>query len=331
MKFDVIIGNPPYQLNDSGNGASAKPIYNLFIEQAKKLKPRFLTMIVPARWYAGGKGLDGFRDSMLNDKRIRIIHDYVDAKECFPSVKVKGGICYFLWNRDNPGLCEVNNHRGSQIYSKLERPLLEAGYNTFIRYNFAIDIVRKIQKQMRTTFDSIVSTRQPFGLPTNFNEYSPLQIGDKSIRILANKSKGYVSRSQVLRNKDWIDQWKVYIPEAIGVGDLRRDVLKPLLGEPNTICSETYIVVGPVASKEMADNIISYMDTKFFHFLLGLIKITQHTTSKTYSGIPLLNFEKPWTDQLLYAKYNLSDNEVKIIETSVWSDVHGLSEDEVDE
>ncbi len=318
--FDVIISNPPYQISDRGNGASAKPIYNLFVEQAKKLKPRFMTMIIPARWYAGGKGLDSFRDNMLNDSHIREIHDYVNASDCFSGVEIKGGVCYFLWERDNEGECRVYSHRGDDIVSEMERPLLENGNNTFIRYNDAVQILRKIKKFEEPTFDSLVSPRKPFAFPSNFRDYKYVSSGDCTVFIYAQKDRGYVSRDQVEKNSEFIDKWKVFIPEAIGAGNMEVDVVKPILGEPNTVCSETYVMVGPVESEEIANNIIKYIGTRLFHFLLGLKKITQHTTSKTYSFVPQQDFHVSWTDEMLYKKYGLTDKEIMFIENSVWVD-----------
>lgn len=318
MKFDVIISNPPYQLSDGGNGASAKPIYHLFVEQAKKLKPRFMSMIIPARWYAGGKGLDTFRDNMLNDNHIREIHDYVDASDCFSGVEIKGGICYFLWERDKEGDCKVFSHKGNDIISSMERPLLEKDNNTFIRYNDAIQILRKVKSFEEETFDLLVSPRKPFAFPSNFRDYMHESKGEHTVFIYAQKDKGYVTRKQVEKNVDVIDKWKVFIPEAIGAGNMEVDIVKPIVGAPNTVCSETYVMVGPVDSEVVANNITSYIGTKFFHFLLGLKKITQHTTSKTYSFVPQQDFSIAWTDKMLYEKYGLTEKEIMFIEKSVW-------------
>lgn len=317
MKFDVIIGNPPYQLSDGGNGASAKPIYHLFVEQAKKLKPRYLTMIIPARWYAGGKGLDNFRNSMLTDDRLRIMNDFVNASDCFTGVEIKGGVCYFLWDRDYRGDCTVISHSGNKIISTMSRPLLEKNCDTFIRYNDAIQILHKVQALQEKTFDTIVSARKPFGFATDFRNYAKNVDMAHCIKLYAQKDIGYISRSQVEKNAEWIDLWKVYIPEAIGSGNMETDIVKPLLGEPKTACTETYVVVSPTTNKAMAENIISYINTKFFHFLLGLKKITQHTTSKTYSFVPMQDFSQPLTDKILYAKYKLTDDEIDFIESAI--------------
>jgi site-specific DNA-methyltransferase (adenine-specific) len=179
MQFDVIIGNPPYQLDDGGYGNSAAPIYHLFVEQAKKLEPRYLSLVIPARWFAGGKGLDEFRKSMLTDNRLRSIDDYLSASDVFPGVGLKGGVCYFLWDRGNPGPCRVNTHFKDWPVSTTNRPLLEEGVDVFIRFNEGLSILKKVvavetgksqSLSLPTSkrFDRLVSSRKPFGLETTF-------------------------------------------------------------------------------------------------------------------------------------------------------------------
>lgn len=198
------------------------------------------------------------------------------------------------------------------------RPLLEDNTDTFIRYNEAITILRKVRILNEQSFDTLVSSRKPFGLPSNFRNYSATPQDNKTILIYAQKDTGYISRDQIENNVDLVNSWKVFIPEAIGGGVMESDIVKPIIGAPNSACSETYVMIAPVTSEEIATNITKYIGTKFFHFLLGLKKITQHTTSKTYSFIPVQDFSMQWTDEMLYEKYGLTESEIAYIENSVW-------------
>ncbi|MEY3996955.1 MAG: hypothetical protein RL344_1298 [Pseudomonadota bacterium] len=316
MKFDVIVGNPPYQLSDgSGKDAGAVPIYQKFITQAKKLNPKYLTMIVPSRWFAGGRGLDEFRSDMLNDKRIKKIHDFLNASDCFPGVEIKGGVCYFLWDREYTGECEVTTYENNTLISTSKRPLLEKGTEIFIRYNKTIPIIRKIKSQNFEALTKLISSAKPFGLRTYFKgKDSPFQ---DSIKIYANQHVGYVKRDEVLQNSQWIDQHKVIAPYAVGSGDSKSDLVKPIYSEPGSCCSETYIVFGPFSSKKRCENLMSYVNTKFFHFCLTLKKNTQHATKTAYEFVPLQNFDEPWTDEKLYAKYGLTEDEIAFIESMI--------------
>ena len=318
MKFDVIISNPPYQMNDGGYGTSAKPIYQDFVEQAKKLDPKYITMIIPARWFSGGKGLDDFRRDMLNDDRIKEIHDYPEAVECFPGVQIKGGICYFLWDRDYKGDCKITTHRGGKENEPMIRPLIEEGANTFIRYNEAISILHKVKKFNESSFMVLVSTRKPFGLDTKFH-------GDKKSskptfwKCFDNEGAGYVLPIKTLKNIEWVNMWKVFIP-ALGSGSdtFPHPILgKPFIGEPGTCCSETYLVIGPFDNKQTAQNVISYITTKFFRFLVLLLKNTQHATKSVYQFVPMQDFSHSWTDEELYTKYGLNANEISFIESMI--------------
>ncbi len=318
MKFDVIIGNPPYQLNDGGAQASATPLYDKFVLQAKRMNPRYLTMIIPSRWFAGGKGLDDFRDEMLHDNRLREIVDFPMSEDCFAGVKIEGGVCFFLWNRDNCGLCKVKTITKNKT-STLERPLLENGVNIFIRYNEAISILKKVIKFNEESFSQIVSPRKPFGLATNFTSY--LKNGDNSfIKIYGNKFTGYLSKDFIIpRNQNWIDKYKIYISKAYGMGDLSytQVIGQPFIGEKNSICTETYILIGPFESLEETKNVLTYMKTKFFRFMVSLIKNTQDCTQKVYQFVPMQDFSKPWTDEELYKKYNLTKEEIDFIESMI--------------
>lgn len=314
MKFDVIIGNPPYQMSDGGYRVSASPIYHLFVEQAMKLNPRFLMMIIPARWFAGGKGLDNFRNAMLNDNRLRTIVDFADATAVFPGVQIKGGICYFLWDRDHPGDCLVINNDVSPQFSQSERPLLEEGCDTFIRWNAGIGVLRKVQKEMVDPFSDLVSARKPFGLDTLYRGT------DKSgLKLFENGGTSFIERGRINKNTEWINKWKVFIPEAGSGSDAFPHPIigKPFLGEPSTVCTETYLVIGPFDTKQEAENVISYISTKFFRFMVLLKKPSQHATSKVYGFVPIQDFSKPWTDDELYEKYGITEEEQKFIDSLI--------------
>jgi len=317
MKFDVIIGNPPYQLSDGGAQASAMPIYNKFVENAIKLQPRYFTMIIPARWYAGGKGLDSFRETMLNDNRIRDLIDFPMASDVFSGVDIKGGVCYFLWDRDKKGDCKVKTKKEGQIISEMTRPLLEKNSDSFVRYNEAISILRKVQNKNEKSFADIVNPAMTFGYRTFFKDYDLKNPAVGYVKMYGNLSVGYMEEDRIIAGKEFIDKWKVFIPEAIGIGVLGKDLLKPILGEPKTVCTETYIMNGPYETKQEAENVVSYINTKFFHFLMGLRKNTQHATQKVYRFIPMQDFTQSWTDEKLYKKYGLTKEEIAFVESMV--------------
>ncbi len=319
MKFDVIIGNPPYQLSTGGSKAQAIPLYNKFVEQAKKLNPRFLMMIIPDRWFAGGFGLNSFRDDMLNDKSIRVLYDYPVASDCFPGVDIPGGICYFLRDRDYKGDCTVYINYNDTV-SKKTRPLLEDGCDVFIKYNEAVPILKKIKAFQEPTFDTIVTSQRPFGLPTNFNEgISTQNIYANTLVYGRNQEICYYPKSKITINNHLIDKYKIFISAAYGerVANNYFVIGKPFLGKPGSICTETYVAVGCFDNEKLAINAIDYMKTKFFRFLLLVRKPTQHILKSVYGFAPIQDFSKPWTDEELYAKYGLTQEEIDFIESMI--------------
>jgi len=316
MKFDVIIGNPPYQLGDGGGGigTSAKPIYQKFVQQAKKLNPRFLSMIIPARWFVGGKGLNEFRDEMLNDTRIRVLNDYFDAADVFPSVDISGGVCYFLWDRDNLGDCKIISTRNDKV-SEMARPLLE--YEKFIRFNEAVSIVKKVRSLNEICFADEVAARKPFGLPTNTK--IQLEKFPESIKVFAYPNNGYINPDKITKNKDWVKKYKVCVANVYGErGSFPYLVLsKPFIAEPGTCSTETYIVLRICDDLETAKNISSYVQTRFFRFLTLLIKNTPNATQRVYSFVPIQDFSEAWTDEKLYKKYDITKDEIAFIESMI--------------
>lgn len=319
MKFDVIIGNPPYQLNDGGGmGASAIPLYHKFVLQAKKLNPRYLTMIIPSRWFAGGKGLDEFRDEMLHDTRMHKLVDYPISDECFSGVEIKGGVCYFLWDRDYDGKCDVLTIQGEQTESS-KRFLLESNSDVFIRFNKAVSIYRKVSSFLESSFSDIVSTRRPFGFSSTFNSFHTTE-SSNYIKIYASKQVGFLSNDTIIpQNSDWVEKYKVYISFAYGAGEgyPHQIINKPIFGDKNTCCTETYLVVGPFDYEITTNNVLSYMKTKFFRFLVMLKKNTQNGTRQVYQFVPMQDFNEEWTDEKLYKKYNLTKEEIDFIESMI--------------
>ena len=318
MKFDVIIGNPPYQLETGGGkGSSAIPLYHKFVEQAKKLNPRYLTMIIPSRWFSGGRGLDEFREEMLNDKRIRVINDYFDATECFPGIDLSGGVCYFLWDRDNPGKCEITTHNSVIGQSTMIRDLLDPETKMLIRFNDAISIINKVRLKGESSFSNLVSTTNPYSLPMTIHPLDHPEVN--TYKIYAYPKDGYIKRELVLRNEGSINKWKVFVSKAYGErGDFPYFAIgKPFLGEPGSCGAVSYLLCYSTENKNEAENVISYMKTKFFRFLVLQLKNTQNSTGTTYSLVPIQDFNESWTDEKLYKKYNLTKEEIDFIESMI--------------
>jgi site-specific DNA-methyltransferase (adenine-specific) len=316
VKFDVIIGNPPYQLDTGGSGRQARPIYQMFVQQAKKLEPRFITMIIPSRWFAGGMGLDEFRASMLNDSRTRTLVDYVDARECFPGVDIAGGVCYFLWDRDSLGDCTVAS-RFQDKEHRSTRPLNE--FETFVRFAPAVSVLRKVVAMKEPRFTSIVSSTRPFGLKTSDR---PGNAGD--LRMVSSGGEGQLRRDAVTAGVQLIDAWKVMTSKTshdhAGQPDregMRRVLSRLELLEPKGVCTESYIVFGPFETKREAANCLEYVKTRFVRFLVSLLSFSQDITRERFAYVPLPDMSRAWTDADLATRYKLTDEEVAFIESKI--------------
>jgi len=317
MKFDVIIGNPPYQLDTGGAGKQAKPIYNLFVEQAKKLRPRYLTMIIPSRWFAGGMGLDTFRDNMMNDGHIRRLVDFSNAKDCFPQNSISGGVCYFLWDRDTKGNCiftNVNNGKENVI----SRPLNE--FSVLVRYNNAVSIIHKVKSKDWVPFDSIISPLMPYGLSTNYRGRAHREYEDDLI-LHASNGISYICPSEILKGLETVYGYKVLISKtsAEHAGEPGKDGMLRVLTSsikvigPGEVCTHSYFIIGNYDNREKAENTLSYLKTRFVRFLLLLSMSSINLSKLVFSFVPMQDFSRPWTDEKLFEKYGLTDEEISFI------------------
>lgn len=318
MKFDVIVGNPPYQLNDGGgSGTSAMPIYHYFVQAAKRLEPKYMSFIVPSRWFAGGKGLDSFRDEMLHDRRIKKIVDYPDASDCFPGVEIKGGVNYFIWQKDYCGDCEIATISGNEIVSIMKRRLDE--WDTLVRWNQAVPILRKVQSRHEATLDEKISSRRPFDFSSSFSDYDQINNPDKvKIYLLGGKS-GYIQRTRVQSNKQLIDAEKVLLAKAGAVnGNYPNNVIGSMfVVDSPSVCTETFLVAGPFKNREESENFVNYIKTRFARFLLLLKTPTQNMSKTCFAFVPDLPMNKRWTDEELFERYDIASDEQEFIKTLI--------------
>lgn len=331
MHFDVVIGNPPYQLDDGGHGTSAAPIYHKFVERAKALDPRYLTMVIPSRWFAGGKGLDDFRKSMLSDNRVRSIDDYLSAADVFPGVGLKGGVCYFLWDKDHPGECRISTNFKDWPVSEATRPLLENGVEIFVRFNEGVSILKRVM-QVETgqdealvlpegqRFETMVSSRKPFGLTTKFKGRKTAK--DNDLKVYRNGGIGYTPRETINTGENYVDGWKIFAGRAApGTGNRdtypHKIISTPFIGEPASVSSETYLCIGPFTEESEAQSALSYLGCRLTRFLILLHKPSQDTTRRVYTFVPKQSWDRQWTDEALYEKYGLIDDEIAFVEKIV--------------
>jgi site-specific DNA-methyltransferase (adenine-specific) len=317
MKFDVIIGNPPYQLEDGGYGASAAPIYQLFVEQAKKLDPKYLSFVIPARWFTDGKGLDGFRNEMINDRRISHLVDYPKLYDLFPGVKIRGGVCYFLWQRDYEGDCEVKTIVDGEVLSSMKRDL-RIGGDVLVRDNRAVSILEKVRSRGYETLDKNVSARKPFNLPTNFANFKTKPFAG-SLKLYGNHFTGFVKESEITKNNHLVSKYKVLVPKA-GGGEGRfpdTAIAKPILIGPDEVCTETYLVVGAFDRKKDAERHLQYLSSRFARFLISLRKNTPQLSQDKFKFVPLLPLNQELNDEYLYELFELSDAEQQFIASMI--------------
>jgi len=330
MQFDVIIGNPPYQLEDAGYGASSAPIYQLFVEKALELDPRYAVFVTPSRWMAGGKGLDKYRERMLSDKRLRNIVDYPKLYEGFPGVKIRGGISYFLWDREYGGLCYVQTIWDGKPTGPAVARQLDT-YDILVRRNEAVPILEKVRAKGESTLDRRVSSQKPFGLRTFFHGKPDPKGLTTPVKLFGSQRISYVTHSEIPTNGEWIDKWKVLMTRVQGTSAAveTKFLSKPIIAGPGTACTESYIVAGLFDTEAAATNYSTYLRTRFVRFLVSLRKSTQDAPKHVYAFIPDLPLHQEWTDAKLYKRYGLTKEEIAFIESVVAEHDSELCDDAV--
>lgn len=324
MQFDVIIGNPPYQMTGGGGGSNDSSIYHLFVAQAKQLEPRYLSMVIPSRWMAGGRGMNEFRKTMLSDRCISHLVDYPNSAQVFPGVDLKSGICYFLWNQMHDGDCACKLIRDHDVVGPTNRKLDE--YDVFIRDERAAAIFKKVLEHKEPSFEDLLTGDTPFGLASNFKAFSPGEPSEDEVKVYASSNagrrSGAMKRSLITKNVHLIDTWKVLAPKA-GPGNSGGHVLpdmvlgKPSIAEPNSVCTQTWIVAGPFQSKIQAESVARYLRTSFIRFLVSLRKISQDAMKGVYRWVPQQSWDVDWTDDMLYQKYGITEDEIAYIASMI--------------
>lgn len=320
MQFDVVIGNPPYQMTGGAGGSSDSSIYHLFVQQALNLEPRYAVFVTPSRWLAGGRGLDEFRAQMLNGGHLRSLTDFQDSGDAFPGVQIKGGICYFIWDRAHNGTCNVTRVAGGEEHLQRDRQLGE--FDVFVRDERALAILKKVLSKNEPSVLALVSGDTPFGVATNFEDWTEKRGSGKIALHLISKGKrtiGFMNRGGIRKNVDVIDTWKVFVPKAYGAGEtFPHQILgREIVAAPPSACTQSYLVVAPFQSERAAHSFASYYRTRFFRFLVSLRKITQDALRSTYTWVPQQSWNRTWTDDLLYTKYGVTNSEIAFIESMI--------------
>ncbi len=322
MEFDVIVGNPPYQMTGGGGGVNDTAIYQHFVQQAIALNPKFVSMIIPSRWMSSGRGLEEFRKSMLSSGHIRQLVDYPNTEDLFPGIQNKGGICFFLWERDSLGTCQVTLIRGTERFGPTIRTLNE--YDVFVRDSRGLDPLRKVLGTKGEFVDKIASADTPFGLASNYADWKPRKSTNYSLRYfhLASSTRkwSYIQKEVVQKNSGDIRKWKVFAPLAGSDGGktIPDQVLGlPEIASPPSVCSQTFRYFGPFESREEALSFESYFRTKFFRFMVALRKNSQNTYRDSYAWVPQQTWDRTWTDPELYKKYGFTQDEQEYIESMI--------------
>ncbi|WP_026460601.1 Eco57I restriction-modification methylase domain-containing protein [Schaalia suimastitidis] len=317
MHFDLIVGNPPYQLSDGGgSGSSAVPIYHRFIEQAKNLDPELITMIIPSRWFTGGKGLSAFRKAMLTDDHLTDLVDYPNSRDVFDGVDIAGGVCYFLRGRLPAQMCKVttitNGHEFVE-YRRLDE------YESFVRDNRTLRIIRKVDKQKFGTFSEIVSARRPFGIDSSFTGSV-----DGDLYLFSSSGDARINRADVPKGHALIDTWRVLLSKSSSehAGQTDKSGRKRVLSRievmpPGSVSTESYLIIGPFSSENEAHNAAEYMRTRFFRYLVSAILITQNISRASFIMVPQVDLSQRWDDRDLYERFNLSADEIELIEQTI--------------
>lgn len=316
MQFDVIVGNPPYQIDSDGN-TRTMPIYQRFVERAIEMNPRYVLMITPSRWFTGGLGLDDFRGRMIADRHLSKLVDNPKLFDCFPGVEIKGGVSYFLWDRDHDGDCEFSTRVNGKISSTMIRDL-RAGDGVLIRDNLAASIVEKVCATALPSVEGGFAPQVPFGLRTNFSGAVDEPFPG-SIPVVYGNKIGYVRSDQLERLHDWVNRWKVLIPMA-GDGhgrDVSYVLGVPIALAPGSACTQTYLIAASFDSEEETKNYAEYMTTKLYRFLVLQRKITQHLTPDRFRFVPMLDMTRAWTDEQLYDHFDLTADEREYIESKI--------------